>query len=491
MVMGTSSHVGKSLIAAGFCRLLANRGYRVAPFKAQNMSLNSTATPDGLEIAWSQAVQAEAARVAPRAEMNPVLLKPSGASRSQVVVNGRVLNEVDARAYFFDQKAHLWVKIQESYQMLAALYDFIVIEGAGSPVEMNLKAWDLANMRMAQFAEAPVVLVADIERGGVFASVVGTLELLEPVERDRVVGVIINKFRGDISLFDEGQRWLTRRTGVPVWGVLPFLPDLDIEEEDSLGLPRPRGGTGTAAGQGDPVTVAVVRLPHLANFMDADPLFRDPRVEAAWVERPDDLGFPYAIVIPGTKNTMDDLAWLHASGWATKIRAAYDAGTHLLGICGGYQMLGQAVRDPHHVESSRSSVPGLGISKQVTEMTPTKRTLRVTAQLSSPFPMAEVEAYEIHMGETASDVQLPPVAVVNGRPEGVVVEGGRAVGTYLHGILEAAVFKETWLKIVSLSHGRTLATFHEAPRRDRRDQAYNRLAETLEKHLDLRFLERV
>lgn len=491
MVMGTSSHVGKSLVATGFCRLLANRGHRVAPFKAQNMSLNSTATPDGLEIAWSQFVQAEAARISPRAEMNPVLLKPSGVSRSQVVVNGRVLNEVDARSYFFDHKATLWAKVQESYQMLAALYDFIVLEGAGSPVEMNLKAWDMANMRMAQFADAPVVLVADIERGGVFASVVGTLDLLDPPERERVAGVIINKFRGDVSLFEEGKRWLQSRTGVPVWGVLPFLPNLDIEEEDSLGLPRSRGARTERIEDEARVTVALVRLPHVANFMDADPLFRDPRVEAFWVEQPDTLGSPDAIVIPGTKNTMEDLVWLHASGWAHRIQSAYESGTAVLGICGGYQMLGQAVRDPHHVESSRSTVPGLGISGQVTEITPTKRTVQVTARLCPPFPASDVEAYEIHMGETPVDPEQGWLVMVDGRPEGLVIEGGKAVGTYLHGILESTAFKDAWLEMVSSSHGRSLATFREAPRSARRDQDYNRLAQALEDHLDLRCVESV
>ncbi len=487
MVVGTASHVGKSLTVVSLCRWLANRGYRVAPFKSQNMSLNSTATPDGREVAWSQAMQAEACRIPVSSDMNPVLLKPSGTSRSQVVLQGRVLQEVEASSYFHDHKAGLWAKVQESYERLASQCDVIVIEGAGSPVEMNLKRWDIANLRVADMADAHVLLVADIERGGVFASLVGTVALLEPHERARVAGIIINKFRGDAGLFADGRTWLEETLHIPVWGVVPFLDQLDLEEEDSLGLlhTRYRGGHAEAV-----MRIVAVRLPHLANFMDLDPLFRDPRVDAAWATRPEEAAGADAVVLPGTKNTMEDLAWVHQTGWATHIRQLHRRGALVLGICGGYQMLGERVEDPNHVESAAKAVAGIGLTRQHTTLLPHKTTQWVEGALSPPWPDGRVVGYEIHMGSTASPHAVPPLMAIGSRPEGATLDGGRLVGTYLHGILDSAAFREAWLERIAESRAQALppASAHWDPG-ERRDRAYERLAQHLAAHVDLTRLE--
>lgn len=480
MIMGTSSHVGKSVLTAGLLRVLAQDGYHPAPFKAQNMSLNATVTPDGREIAWSQAVQAEAAGVAPCADMNPVLLKPSGPSRSQIVLQGRVLGETEARAYFYDGKERLWAAVVESYRRLAAQHPVLVVEGAGSPVEMNLKPWDLSNMRTAALANAWVLLVADIERGGVFASLTGTLDLLEPGERRRVAGLVVNKFRGDPRLFEDGVRWLEDRTGIPVWGVLPYLEHLDIDEEDSLGLDARPGPQ-----RDDVLQAALIRLPHVANFNDFDPLQADPRVQVRWCGHPEELGSADLIVLPGTKNTMEDLVWLHTNGWADAVCRAFARGAHVLGICGGYQMLGRLVRDPDHVESALPEVPGLGLVDQVTTLAPVKTTTRVQAVLQAPFPPAPVFGYELHMGRTESRASLAPLCRIDGRPDGVVAHGGRLLGTYIHGLLENRNFHDGWLGRVAAAAGRPWPALATVSASARRQAAYDRLADALRRHLDL------
>ncbi len=489
--MGTASHVGKSLTVVGLARWLANQGYRVAPFKSQNMSLNSTATPDGREIAWSQAMQAEACRILPDSDMNPVLLKPSGPHRSQIVVQGRPLQDVSARDYFYGDKARLWDTVQDSYFRLAAQHDVMVLEGAGSPVEMNLKTRDIANMRVAEMADAAVLLVADIERGGVFGALVGTVDLLEPRERARVQGIVINKFRGDPSLFDAGTRWLTERLRIPVWGVVPYLDDLDLEEEDSLGLDH--GRYASRRGAGDPaVRVVAVRLPHLSNFMDLDPLFRDPRVAVSWAHRPIDAQGADAIVIPGTKNTMDDLGWLAESGWVAQIHHLVANGTFVLGLCGGYQMMGTTVSDPHGVESQAGVRRGLGLTRQRTTLSPEKTTQQVRGVLQPPWPPAPVTAYEIHMGTTDNPDALPPLLAIGDRLEGTVAADGRLVGSYLHGLLDNPGFREPWLERIAHARSKPLAPAQATPEpRERRDEAYERLAHHLETHLDLRRLTEV
>jgi adenosylcobyric acid synthase len=483
MVMGTSSHVGKSVIVAGLLRHLAQRGVTAAPFKAQNMSLNATVTPDGREIAWSQALQAEAAGIPPSADMNPILLKPSAESRSQLVVQGRALGDVEARDYFRDDKRRLWAAVKESYRRLSEAYPVLVLEGAGSPAEMNLKAHDISNMRAAELADAWVLLVADIERGGVFAAVWGTLQLLEPRERARVAGVIINKFRGDPTLFADGVQWLETHCGVPVWGVLPHLGALDLDEEDSLGL------TLSPPAPDAVLTVAAVRLPHLANFNDVDPLMRDPRLSVRWCSRPADLEGAHVVVLPGTKNTMEDLAWLHASGLAAAIRRLVDQGASVLGICGGFQMLGHAVEDPEHVESSLTSAPGLDLLDQVTTLTPEKATVRVTATLAPPFPASPVFGYELHMGRTRAQTAVPPLCRVGDREEGAIAADGRVIGTYLHGLLENHAFREPWLAQVAVGQGADWPSLATMPAAARRRAALDRLAEALRQHLDLSRLD--
>ena len=357
MVQGTSSHAGKSVLAAALCRIFAQDGLEVAPFKAQNMSLNSYATPDGGEIGRSQAVQAAAAMTAPRVEMNPVLLKPEGESRSQVVVMGRPQAVASAWEYH-DLKPAIWETVTSALGRLRADYDVVVIEGAGSPAEINLKQHDIVNMRVALHAGAPVLLVGDIDRGGVFAQLVGTMELLEPEERALVAGHVINKFRGDPSLLTSGLDFLEDRTGVPVAGVIPHFADIHIPEEDSLGLGPDMEGDAEPV-----VDVAVMRLPHIANFDDFDPLRREPAVRVRYVGHADELGSPDLVVIPGSKTTVADLDWLRERGLAERVVALRGGGTPVIGICAGYQMLGERLLDPDGVESPRAETPGLGLLK--------------------------------------------------------------------------------------------------------------------------------
>lgn len=486
MVMGTSSHVGKSVLATALCRIFRQDGYRVAPFKVQNMSRNSAVTPDGLEMSRAQAVQAEAAGVPPNAHMNPILLKPTDGHSSQVVVQGQVYGHDSAAAYMRSSKEELWRAAEESFHYLSERFAVIVMEGAGSPVEMNLKAHDLANMRAAEMADAAVVLVGDIERGGVFASVIGTLDLLEPRERARVVGIVINKFRGDTTLFDDGVRFLEARTGIPVLGVIPYLPDLAIDEEDSMGLASPRYGPRGTGG----LRIAIVPLPHIANFTDVDALFWESDVDPFFCRIPEDLRDADAVIIPGTKNTMEDLAWLHAGGWSDVLQHARSRGRPILGICGGYQMLGQVVRDPEAFESHRAEVPGLGWIPVETTLVSPKRTVWVEGRLADPRTPIPIKGYEIHMGRTIPVGNMAPLAVVRAvgeaewQPDGVVLEDMTVVGTYLHGILDNQGFRELWLNQVRQRAGvdpmrsaLSMAALH--------DRAYDRLATAVRGHLRL------
>lgn len=489
MVMGTSSHVGKSVMATALCRIFYQDGYRVAPFKVQNMSRNSAVTPEGLEISRAQATQAEAAGVPPNVHMNPILLKPTDGRSSQVIVQGRVYADQSAASYMRSDKVELWRAAQESFRCLSERFTVIVMEGAGSPVEMNLKARDLANMRAAEMADAAVILVADIERGGVFASIIGTLALLEPAERSRVVGFVINKFRGDTTLFDDGVRFLEERTGIPVLGVIPYLPDLAIDEEDSLGLDAPRYGPRDTGG----LRIGIVPLPHIANFSDVDALFWEPDVDPFFGRTPDDLRDADAIVVPGTKNTMDDLAWLHATGWSDALIRARSQGRPILGICGGYQMLGQVVRDPDAFESHRSEVPGLGWAAMETTLVSPKRTVWVEGRLAGPWASIAVKGYEIHMGRTIVSGDTVPLATVRAgderewRSDGIVLDDFAVVGTYLHGILDNSGFRELWLNQVRRRSGRD-------PQRSTvsvdvlRERAYDRLATVVRGHLRLDLL---
>ena len=440
MVQGTSSHAGKSVIATALCRILAQDGYQVAPFKAQNMALNSYATPDGGEIGRSEAVQAAAALVEPTVDMNPILLKPEADNRSQVVLLGRPQTVTSAREYY-RRKPRWWSIVKSSLDRLRAEHDVVVIEGAGSPAEVNLRQHDIVNMRVARYANAPVLLVGDIDRGGIFAQLVGTMVLLEPEERALVCGHVINKFRGDASLLTSGLDFLHERTGVPVAGVVPFFKDIHIPEEDSVGLPE-----SESMGTADQVDVAVIRLPHISNFDDFDSLRHEKGVRMRYVARASEIGSPDLIVIPGSKTTVADLNWLRAQGLAERIVAARWRRTPVIGICAGYQMLGTDLLDPHGVESSQQSTRGLGLLPTTTTFAPDKATHQVKGRVLGGHGLlrecrgAEVVAYEIHMGVSATTgLASPFVLDVRSRqpvemPDGAIDADGLTLGTYLHGL---------------------------------------------------------
>ena len=427
MIQGTMSGVGKSLLTAALCRIFKQDGLHPAPFKSQNMALNSCVTADGLEMGRAQAVQAMAAGLEPDVRMNPVLLKPSSDTGSQVIVMGKVRGEYTAKDYFARKKI-LIPEIRSAYSSLAGEYDPIVIEGAGSPVEINLKQDDIVNMGLAEMVDAPVLVVGDIDRGGVFSQLVGTMELLEPQERNRVAGFLINKFRGDPSLLASGLDMLTARTGVPVLGVIPYL-DLDIDDEDSLAQ-RLREKRQTAS-----VDIAVIRLPRISNFTDFAPLEHHPSLGVRYVSGPGELGNPDLIIIPGTKSTAGDLLWLRQNGLERLICRQAGSGTPIFGICGGYQMLGTVLRDPIGVEGG-GTLSGMGLLPCETEFSSDKQLTRVSAYvLSAPFAGASLEGYEIHMGRTDRGSAEPFCRLSDGREDGTV--SGLVFGTYLHGLFDS------------------------------------------------------
>ena len=419
MIQGTASNAGKSLLAAGLCRIFKQDGYRAAPFKSQNMALNSFITREGLEMGRAQVMQAEAAGVEPDVRMNPILLKPTGDMASQVIVNGEVRGNYAAKDYFRD-KTVLIPEVKKAYESLAAEYDIIVIEGAGSPAEINLKRDDIVNMGMAKFAKAPVLLVGDIDRGGVFASLAGTMLLLDPDEKALVKGTVINKFRGDLSILEPGLRTLEQLTGVPVLGVVPYL-SLDVDDEDSLTDRFSRKNEKAA------VDIAVIRLPRISNFTDFNPLEYLDGVSLRYVGSVAELGEPDLVILPGTKNTMGDLRFLRESGLEAKILRHAAAGKPVIGICGGYQMLGETLSDPDGVEYG-GEMAGLGLLPVSTVFAGKKTRTRVNGTLPqlggifSSLSGQPYEGYEIHMGITGAD--------------GIVTGRGNVYGTYLHGFFD-------------------------------------------------------
>ena len=488
MVQGTSSHAGKSVIATALCRILAQDGYQVAPFKAQNMSLNSFATPDGGEIGRSQAVQAAAALVAPRVEMNPVLLKPEGDRRSQVVLMGRPRAVTSARAYH-ELKPRIWTQITSALDQLRSDFDVVVIEGAGSPAEVNLKDHDIVNMRVALHANAPVLLVGDIDRGGIFAQLVGTMALLEPEERALVCGHVINKFRGDPSLLTSGLEFLRERTGVPVAGVVPFFNDIHIPEEDSVGL-----GADTETEGADAIDVAVMRLPHIANFDDFDPLRHEAGVRVRYVGRASEFGDPDLVVIPGSKTTIADLDWLRAQGLDGRITDARHRRTPVIGICAGYQILGNELMDPDGVESSVRQSHGLGLLPTMTVFRRDKATHQVRGHVVRDEGLlgscrgADVVAYEIHMGETSGADSASPF-VLRSRsqkevdlPDGALDSEGLTLGTYLHGLFHNRALRRSILACAGARRGLSAVLT-----RDDIDPSaeYDKLAALVRRHLDM------
>jgi adenosylcobyric acid synthase len=434
MVQGVASSVGKSVLTAALCRLYARRGFSVAPFKAQNMS-NNAAVTDGGEIGRAQALQAHAAGIEPTVDMNPILLKPEHGQRSQVVVLGKATERLSGRDYFTSRE-RLWPIVTESLDRLRAQHDIVFVEGAGSPVEVNLRQWDIVNMRVAQHADSPVLLVADIDRGGALAALVGTMTLLEPAEQALVRGFLINRFRGDETLFAPACDFLRERTGVPVLGIIPDIEALRLPAEDSASLEA----SDSAGCEAD---VAAIRLPHVSNFDDLDPLARiGARVR--WVADPRDLGAPSMIVIPGSKSTRADLEFLWSSGLAAAIRAAASRGAIVLGICGGYQMLGTELVDPHGLEGAPGSTPGLGLIEARTTFEPDKVTRHSVGKvIASVGPFASiagtvVRGYEIHDGVTqhTGSALLEIGSGAEARSDGTVSASGRVIGTYLHGLLD-------------------------------------------------------
>ncbi|WP_298271528.1 cobyric acid synthase [Geobacter sp.] len=489
MICGTASDVGKSVLTAGICRLLKNRGVRVAPFKSQNMALNSAVTPEGGEIGRAQAVQAAACGIPPHTDMNPILLKPSSDTGSQVIVQGTVVGNMAVQEYHV-YKPTAFERVRESYGRLAAAHDFVVIEGAGSIAEINLKAHDIANLRVAEMAGAPAILVADIDRGGVFAQIVGTLELLEPAERERIAGVVINKFRGDASLLGPGIDFVQRRTGVPVLGVVPYFTGFRIPEEDSVALEKRGLGTRDSGLGGEKLNIGVVKLSRISNYTDFDALEGEPDVHLTYVEGEEQLRGLDLLIIPGSKATTVDLLFLTERGLFDAIRAFRGA---IVGICGGYQMLGKRVSDPHAVESSIREAEGLGLLDVVTVMLERKTTHQASAQLLpagfqvAPRCRGELAGYEIHLGETILGGSVRPFARVmarSGKPvevlDGAVSCDGRVFGTYLHGIFDNASFRTSFLN--RLRRGKGL---EERPAAEQEADPFDQLAAHLERHLDL------
>ena len=426
MVQGTMSGAGKSLLTAALCRIFRQDGYRVAPFKSQNMALNSFITADGLEIGRAQAVQARAAGKEPDVRMNPILLKPSSDVGSQLIVNGKVRGDYSAKRYFAMKKS-LIPEILSAYRSLAAENDILVIEGAGSPAEINLRQDDIVNMGLARLVNAPVLLVGDIDRGGVFAQLFGTAALLEEEERRRIVGMIINKFRGDPDILKPGLAQLEEKTGIPVLGVVPYSR-AEIDDEDSLAPSLQQSRVHRA------VDIAVIRLAHISNFTDLAPLEQHPALSVRYVRSVRELGHPDLLILPGTKNTMGDLAELRQNGLERTIVRLAAAGTPVLGICGGYQMMGVSLSDPVGVEHG-GEMAGMSLLPVKTVFTAQKLRMRAEGTLLAPFTGAEVEGYEIHMGRTEIGTAAPFCRLSDGRLDGAV--SGRCWGTYLHGLFDS------------------------------------------------------
>ena len=488
MVLGTASHVGKSLLTAGLGRIFSDEGLRVAPFKAQNMSLNSAATPDGREIGRAQALQAEACRVAPCAEMNPVLIKPSSDTGAQVILLGRVWGQVTAADYHQRRVEELFPAVIESYRSMATRYELMLLEGAGSPAEINLREHDIVNMRMAHAADAACLLVADIDRGGVFASLVGTMELLEPEDRGRIRGFVVNKFRGDVSLLAPGVSMIERRLGIPCVGVVPYLHELGLDEEDGVAMEDRRSAARVWRDSDQRLRIGVIALPHMANFTDFDALAMEPSVALAFVDEPDAAARAHVVIVPGTKQTLDDLGWLHARGLWELLR---DGERPVIGVCGGFQMLGRCIEDPEGVESGGRprSVAGLGRLPVRTIMNAEKTVRRVTGRVNG-WDAPLFTGYEIHMGETRYEDGAREFAEIlregdtEGVADGAVAESGRVWGTYVHGLFDDDVFRHAFIKAARQQCG--LGAAHEVVFAAReREERIDRWANHLRRSLDL------
>jgi adenosylcobyric acid synthase len=500
MVLGTSSHVGKSLLTAALCRIFAQHGHRVAPFKSQNMSLNSAATIEGLEIGRAQALQAEAAGVAPSVHMNPILIKPSGENSSQIIVRGKIWGRLTAADYHQRRVEELLPLVRESYNTLASGYDVIILEGAGSPAEINLKQHDIANMRMAQIADAHCLLVGDIDRGGVFASLLGTFELLEPEEREMVRGFVINKFRGDASLLEPGIHMIEDRVQKPCLGIIPYLRSLMLEEEDSLGLPNTSQGQWTQDQISEDssqraLRVAVIALPSFSNFTDFDSLRAEPSVSLLFSRNVEAIAQADVVIVPGSKQTVDDLLWMRSRGLDAAIEQ-HARVSLVVGICGGMQILGETITDPRGMEHE-GSVAGLGLlaiqtNMQADKVTRTARGMMATAVLfGQPITDCQLSGYEIHIGQTSYQPEAKHFAVLSSESgpsdmstDGCVSTDTHVFGTYLHGIFDEDSFRHEFLRAARCFHG--LSVPYELHLwKQLREDSLNRLARAVEDALDM------
>ena len=477
--LGTGSDVGKSVLATAMCRVLSDRGVRVAPFKAQNMSNNSGVTPEALEMGRAQIVQAEACRIAPHVDMNPVLLKPTGETGSQLVVLGKAMGNQQAREYY-GAKTDLFEIAGRALDRLRAEYDAIIMEGAGSCAEVNLMANDFVNLRMAGYADAPVILVADIHKGGVFAQIVGTLECLPKKQQAQIAGFIVNRFRGDIRLFDDGVRWLEQKTGKPCFGVIPWFNHIRIEAEDSVAIEQPATVCEEAI---DSPAVGVIRLPHISNFTDFDPIDATEGVSLYFLEAAQDLSGFSAVILPGSKNTRADMDWLQKIGWADQIISFYNNGGQVLGICGGYQMLGRQIIDPEGLEGAPGEIQGLDLLPVQTRLAAPKTT--TLARFS--WDGISGTGYEIHMGRTERFGGAPWLQVTgpnNGEAafnDGCMSQDGRVLGTYMHGLFDTPKILEKWLTWIGLPNIKV----HEALGLAARDTQYDLLARHFKTHADV------
>jgi len=480
MVVGTTSHAGKSLLVTAICRILNRRGWRVAPFKGQNMALNAYVTANGGEIGHAQAVQAWAAGIAPWVEMNPILLKPQGDMTSQVILKGKAVGRVGAAEYYEQYFEPGWQAIEESLRRLGEEFDLLVCEGAGSPAEINLKHRDLTNMRVARHLNAPTMLVVDIDRGGAFAHVIGTLELLDPEERALIKGIVINKFRGQRSLLQSGIDWLQERTGIPVIGVIPWLEQA-FPAEDSLSLfDRPAENHG----QKD-LNIAVIRLPRISNFTDFDPLEAEPTVGLRYISSKQSIGHPDAVIIPGSKTTIADLVVLYKTGMAEEIQNYAAAGGTVLGICGGFQMMGKILADPEGIEGQEGRYKGLGLLSLKTVIAGQK--VARQRQVTSNFPAAglPVSGYEIHQGRTRLIEEGGTHALFDDANLGVVDDSQSLWGTYLHGLFDNGPWRRAWLNRLRQQRGLKALPTGVANYREQRELVLEALADAVEPYLDL------
>ena len=488
MVQGTMSNAGKSLLAAGLCRIFHQDGYRVAPFKSQNMALNSFITEEGLEMGRAQVMQAEAAGIKPSVLMNPILLKPTNDTGSQVIVNGEVLGTMDAREYFA-YKTKLFPEVMKAYETLASQYDIIVIEGAGSPAEINLKQEDIVNMGMAKKAGAPVLLVGDIDRGGVFAQLVGTVALLEEDEKLLVKGLVINKFRGDRTILDPGIKMLEEIAGIPVVGVAPYL-NIQVEDEDSL---TERFSQRCEAGV---IDLAVIRVPRISNFTDFNPFESMLGVTVRYVNSVRELGNPDMILLPGTKNTMEDLLWMRENGLEAAILKASAAGKVIFGICGGYQMLGEQLSDPDHVEAG-GTVRGMGLLPMETVFAAEKTRTRVTGSFGklggilSGLSGIRVDGYEIHMGESARKEGAASMTAIEDfvQKDGVKPDGawrGNVYGTYIHGVFDREEVARAVIRGLGEAKGIDTEQITGVDYQSFKESQYDILADALREHMDMK-----